>query len=100
MASHRYREAIPCASQACKQLPTARTLTLYASVLCKEPFNIPKAKGYLEKAMKMDSNYLEAVYVLSDIYKSQDSEQHEKGIELLVHYKSIFIYIIHFVKMI
>ncbi|KAK2170518.1 hypothetical protein LSH36_2g01059 [Paralvinella palmiformis] len=83
LASHRFREAIPCASQACKQLPTARTLTLYATVLCKEPFNIPKAKGYLEKAMKMDCNYLEAVYVLADIYKAQGSDQHEKGIELL-----------------
>ena len=39
-----------------------------------------QAKTYLEKAMKLDPTYLEAVYIMADIH---DQQQHyDKGIEL------------------
>ncbi|XP_067123755.1 anaphase-promoting complex subunit 7 isoform X1 [Centruroides vittatus] len=82
MALHRTREAIAFASNACKQLgQTPRSLTLYASVLTKDPLCVEKAKTLLEKALKQDSTYLEAVYQLTEIYEQE--RQYQKGIELL-----------------
>ncbi|XP_060074596.1 anaphase-promoting complex subunit 7-like [Ylistrum balloti] len=82
MASHRTREALSWAGKAIKILGNnARTLTLYASVLSKEPTMTAKAKPYLEKAMKMDPNFLEPVYIMADILTRE--HQYDKGIELL-----------------
>lgn len=82
MACHRTREALSWAGKAIKILGNnARTLTLYASVLSKEPTMTAKAKPYLEKAMKMDPNFLEPVYIMADILSKE--RQYEKGIELL-----------------
>ncbi|CAH1801460.1 unnamed protein product [Owenia fusiformis] len=79
---HRTREAISLAGQAVKSLGNnARSLTLYASVLAKETLSIEKAKSYLEKAMKLDSTYLEAVFTMVEIHQKQ--QQWDKGIELL-----------------
>ncbi|XP_054707441.1 anaphase-promoting complex subunit 7-like [Uloborus diversus] len=84
LALHRTREAIVVASTACKQLgQNARALTLYASVLMKDPLNTvkAKAKSLLEKALKQDPTYLNAVYLLAAIYEQE--RLYEKGIELL-----------------
>lgn len=82
LALHRTREAIAIASNACKQLgQTARALTLYASVLTKDPLSADKAKALLEKALKQDSTYLNAVYQLAGIYEQE--RMYEKGIEFL-----------------
>ncbi|XP_035206985.1 anaphase-promoting complex subunit 7-like [Stegodyphus dumicola] len=82
LALHRTREAIAIASSACKQLgQTARALTLYASVLTKDPLSADKAKSLLEKALKQDPTYLNAVYLLAAIYEQE--RLYEKGIELL-----------------
>ena len=53
---------------------------LYASVLAKEPLSLEKAKTYLEKAIKMDSSYLEPVYIMADILSQQ--HHYDKEIEL------------------
>ncbi|KAK3084436.1 hypothetical protein FSP39_013538 [Pinctada imbricata] len=82
LAAKRNREALSWAGKAIKTLgSSARTLTLYASVLSKEPSMAVKAKPYLEKAMKLDQTYLDAVYIMGEIL----AKEHEfaKGIELL-----------------
>ncbi|XP_064618636.1 anaphase-promoting complex subunit 7-like [Lineus longissimus] len=82
IANHRNREAITLAGNAVKHLgTTARSLTLYASVLAKEQMSIDKAKNCLEKAMRIDPFNLDAVYVMADILSSQ--QQFEAGITLL-----------------
>ncbi len=53
---------------------------LYASVLAKEPLSLEKAKGYLERAIKLDPSYLEGVYIMADILAQQ--QHYDKGIEL------------------
>lgn len=53
---------------------------LYASVLAKEPLSLEKAKTLLEKAIKMDTSYLEPVYIMADILAQQ--HHYDKGIEL------------------
>ncbi|XP_015592871.1 anaphase-promoting complex subunit 7 [Cephus cinctus] len=69
---HRLREALNIASGACKQLGhTPRVLTLYASVLMKDPVSVGKAKNLLEKALTQDETYLPAVYFLSEIYEQE-----------------------------
>ncbi|XP_067683037.1 anaphase-promoting complex subunit 7-like [Haliotis asinina] len=60
---------------------SARTFTLYASVLSKDPNMISKAKPYLEKAMKMDPSSLDPVYNMCEILAQE--QQHDRGIELL-----------------
>ncbi|KAM7311902.1 anaphase-promoting complex subunit 7 isoform X2 [Ixodes scapularis] len=54
---------------------------LYASVLMKNPVTVEKAKLCLEKALKLDSNHLPAVYLLAEIYDQERA--YLKGIELL-----------------
>lgn len=82
LAMHRTREAIELANSACKQLgSTARALTLYASVLYNYPSSSEKAKHLLERALKQDPTYLNAVYLLANIYEQE--RLYEKGIELL-----------------
>ncbi|KAJ9580300.1 hypothetical protein L9F63_004040, partial [Diploptera punctata] len=69
---HRLREALTIASNACKQLgQTPRALTLYASVLMKDPVTVCKAKSILEKALAQDEMYLPAVYLLAEIYEQE-----------------------------
>ncbi|XP_042903063.1 anaphase-promoting complex subunit 7 [Parasteatoda tepidariorum] len=82
LALHRTREAVAVANTACKYLgQTARALTLCASVVLKDPLSADKAKSILEKALKQDPTYLNAVYMLATIYEQE--RLYEKGIELL-----------------
>ena len=47
----RQREAVTVATAACKQLANSpRALTLYATVLMKEPLSVSRAKSLLERA--------------------------------------------------
>ncbi|XP_043275656.1 anaphase-promoting complex subunit 7 [Venturia canescens] len=79
---HRLREALNIASSACKQLGhTPRVLSLYASVLMKDPVSVGKAKNLLEKALSQDETYLPAVYFLAEIYEQEINL--EAAIELL-----------------
>ncbi|XP_075231419.1 anaphase-promoting complex subunit 7-like [Lycorma delicatula] len=72
VATHRLREASTVASNACKQLSNApRALTLYASVLMKDPVAVCKAKSLLEKALLQDESYLPAVYLLAEIHEQE-----------------------------
>jgi anaphase-promoting complex subunit 7 len=72
IAMHRLREALTIASNACKQLgQNPRALTLYASVLMKDPVTVCKAKSILEKALAQDEMYLPAVYLLAEIYEQE-----------------------------
>ncbi|XP_067010812.1 anaphase-promoting complex subunit 7 [Anabrus simplex] len=72
VAMHRLREALTIASNACKQLgQSPRALTLYASVLMKDPVSVCKAKSILEKALIQDEKYLPAVYLLAEIYEQE-----------------------------
>ncbi|EFN88825.1 anaphase-promoting complex subunit 7 [Harpegnathos saltator] len=69
---HRLREALNIASSSCKQLGhTARVLTLYASVLMKDPVSVGKAKNLLQKALTQDEVYLTAVFYLAEIYEQE-----------------------------
>lgn len=82
LALHRTRDAIEVANGACKQLGhSARALTLLASVLRNYPSSSDKAKSLLERALKQDPHYLNAVYLLANIYEQE--RLYEKGIELL-----------------
>ncbi|KAK0162770.1 hypothetical protein PV327_006519 [Microctonus hyperodae] len=79
---HRLREALNIASNACKQLGhTPRVLSLYASVLMKDPVSVGKAKNLLDKALAQDDSYLPAVYFLAEIYEQEMNL--EAAIELL-----------------
>ena len=72
VASHRLRDAVTLATRAFSHLGcSARTSTLLASVLAKSPTTVAKAKPYLEKAMKLDPSYLDAVYIMADICSQQ-----------------------------
>uniref|UniRef100_A0A1B6ENB3 Anaphase-promoting complex subunit 7 n=1 Tax=Cuerna arida TaxID=1464854 RepID=A0A1B6ENB3_9HEMI len=74
VAQHRIREAVSFASNCCKQLNNApRALTLYASVLMKDPVTVCKAKSLLEKALQQDDCHLPAVYRLVEIYEQEDN---------------------------
>ncbi|CAD6216130.1 GSCOCG00004346001-RA-CDS [Cotesia congregata] len=79
---HRLREALNIASSACKQLGhTPRVLSLYASVLMKDPVSVGKAKNLLDKALAQDESYLPAVYYLAEIYEQEMNL--ESAIDLL-----------------
>ena len=84
LAQSRHREAISVATTACKQLSNSqRALTLFATVLAKDPLNMStaKAKTLLEKALNADPTHLPAIYLLAEIYE-QELEL-EKAKELL-----------------
>lgn len=82
LALLRNNEAAAFASNACKHLGhTPRALTLYASVLMKNPLTVEKAKMCIEKALKQDPSHLPAVYLLAEIYDHERAYQ--KGIDLL-----------------
>ncbi|CAL1287882.1 unnamed protein product [Larinioides sclopetarius] len=79
---HRNREASAVIGNACKNFGhSARILTLCATVMSKDPLQAEKAKPILEKALKQDPTYLNAVYLLASIYEQE--RLYEKGIELL-----------------
>ncbi|XP_072022277.1 anaphase-promoting complex subunit 7-like [Amphiura filiformis] len=78
----RVREAMSTASNACKVLgQTPRPLTLLGSVLAKDSLSVEKAKTMLEKALAIESTYLDAVYLLADIH--QEEKSYTKAIDLL-----------------
>lgn len=85
LAAHRTRDALAWAGKALKTLgASVRTLTLYGSVVAKEPTTVSKAKPYLEKAMKLDPSNLEPVYFLAEILGQE--KQFDKGVEMLRGY--------------
>jgi len=81
MACDRMRDAVTAASEVCKNMPSARTYTLCAVVLSKDTATIEKAKSCLEKAIKLDPTYLDAVYTLVGILRTQ--QQYDAAISLL-----------------
>lgn len=84
LAQSRHREAISVATTACKQLHNSqRALTLFATVLAKDPLNMSsaKAKTLLEKALTSDPGYLPAIYLLAEIYDQE--KETEKAKDLL-----------------
>lgn len=82
VASHRLKDAVTLATRAFSHLGcSARTSTLLASVLAKNPHTIAKAKPYLEKAMKLDPSYLDAVYIMADILSQE--QDYERSIALI-----------------
>ena len=62
----RQREAVTIATGACKNLSNSpRALTLYATVLLKEPLSVARAKSLLERAAA--TGHLPAVYLLAEL---------------------------------
>lgn len=77
---NRHREAVTAATTACKQLNNSpRALTLYATVLLKEPLSVARAKSLLVKASA--SGHLPAVYLLAELLETEGATQ--KAVELL-----------------
>ena len=82
LTERRMREAIAQAKDAFGSLgQSARSLTLYGTVLAKEPLTVEKAKSYLERALRVDPLHTAAVYPLAEIHASL--EEYHKGAELL-----------------
>jgi anaphase-promoting complex subunit 7 len=82
LALQRTREAVNIAANALHHLgQTPRILTLYASVLLKDPAQTLKGRSYLEKALSLDPSYTPAVFMLVDAY--EQSGQRAKAIEIL-----------------
>ncbi|XP_033646823.1 anaphase-promoting complex subunit 7-like [Asterias rubens] len=78
----RIREALTTASNACKVLSnSARSLTLFASVLAKDSLSVDKAKSMLEKALAQEPTYLEAVYLLAEVLGEE--QRYTAAIDLL-----------------
>ena len=78
----RQREAVTVATAACKQLNNSpRALTLYATVLMKEPLSVARAKNLLEKASTGPGGYLPAVYMLADLLDREGNA--ERAVEIL-----------------
>jgi len=76
----RQREAVTVATGACKHLSNSpRALTLYATVLLKEPLSVARAKSLLERAAA--TGHLPAVYLLVDLLDREGATV--RAIELL-----------------
>jgi len=76
----RQREAVNVATAACKQLANSpRALTLYATVLMKEPLSVARAKTLLEKAATV--GHLPAVYMLADLLDREGAS--ERAVDIL-----------------
>jgi len=76
----RQREAVTVATGACKHLSNSpRALTLYATVLLKEPLSCARAKSLLEKAA--GTGHLPAVYLLVELLDREGATQ--RAVELL-----------------
>ncbi|XP_033099544.1 anaphase-promoting complex subunit 7-like [Anneissia japonica] len=75
MKAGRIREAITTATNTRKVLGnTARCMTLVAAVLAKDrvsKLNHDQAKTMLERALALDSTYLEATYILTELYMEE-----------------------------
>ncbi|XP_025419257.1 anaphase-promoting complex subunit 7 [Sipha flava] len=72
IALHKMRTAITSASNCCKQMNNhPKSLTLYASILIKDPMTVGKAKLLLERALNVDEYYLPAVYMLAQIFEQE-----------------------------
>ncbi|XP_041349110.1 anaphase-promoting complex subunit 7-like isoform X2 [Gigantopelta aegis] len=82
LTTHRIKDGLTWASRMIRTLGnSARTFTLYASVLSKDSNTVAKAEPYLLKAIEMDPSYLEAVYILADIIAQ--GPDHQRGIKLI-----------------
>jgi len=80
MGLSRQREAVTVATGACKNLSNSpRALTLYATVLLKEPLSVARAKSLLERAA--GTGHLPAVYLLVDLLDREGAGP--RAIELL-----------------
>jgi len=76
----RQKEAVTVATGACKHLSnSARALTLYATVLLKEPLSVARAKSLLERASA--TGHLPAVYLLVELLDREGAAV--RAIELL-----------------
>ncbi|XP_071747469.1 anaphase-promoting complex subunit 7 [Lepeophtheirus salmonis] len=74
LGQSRYREAVTLAAAANLQLNrSARSLTLYASVVMNDPLqiSISKPKQLLERALEADPCYLPAVYLLAELLEQE-----------------------------
>ena len=69
----RQREAVTVATTACKQPANPpRALTLYATVLLKEPLSVARAKSLLERGAA--AGHLPAVYLLADLLDREGAQ--------------------------
>jgi len=76
----RQREAVTVATGACKHLSNSpRSLTLFATVLLKEPLSCARAKSLLEKAAS--TGHLPAVYLLVELLDREGATQ--RAVDLL-----------------
>lgn len=82
MSMRKIKEALAWATRAFKTIGNnARTCTLIASVLAKDPTCIAKAKQYLNRAMQSDPHLLEPVHLMVDLLIQE--QDYVKGVELL-----------------
>ncbi|XP_018014748.1 uncharacterized protein LOC108671690 [Hyalella azteca] len=81
-------EAVATASNATKIFShSARSLSLYASVLIKDGMNAQKGKTILEKIIKDEPSFLPAVLIMSDVYIAE--RRYEKAQELLLRQAAV-----------
>ena len=74
LTQSRHRDAVSVATGSCKQLNNSpRALTLYASVLFKDPLQLSasKAKSLLDKVLAAHPHYLPAVYLMVEILEQE-----------------------------
>ncbi|XP_059144274.1 anaphase-promoting complex subunit 7-like [Physella acuta] len=82
VSNRKIKEALAWAMRACKTIGNnARTFTLVAHVLAKDPATVAKAKQYLNRAMTFDGNLLDPVYLMVDLLIQE--QDFAKGVELL-----------------
>lgn len=84
------KEARAAAGLCLKQMgQTARSLTLYATVLSKDASTLNEAQTLLERAVASAPYLLNAVYLLVNIYDKQ--KQYDKAIDLLKRQTSVCV---------
>lgn len=82
VAMNRLREAMTVAKNTCKQMDHApAALTLYASVLLKDPMNAVQVRNILELAITNDPNYTHGVCMLAEQLEHEQS--YDEAIALL-----------------
>ncbi|KAF5308497.1 hypothetical protein FQR65_LT06162 [Abscondita terminalis] len=87
VAMNRLREATTFANNACKQMDHPAALTLYASVLLKDPMNISRARSILERVITSDLNYTRAVCMLAEQLEHEQS--YDEAIALLKRHSEV-----------
>ncbi|KAF5291187.1 hypothetical protein FQA39_LY14429 [Lamprigera yunnana] len=88
ISMNRVREAVTFANKACKQMDhTPTALTLYASVLLKDPMNASRARNMLERAITNDSNCTQAVCMLAEQLEHEQS--YDEAIVLLKKHSEV-----------